>query len=307
MNVAGSLKKQTMEELRFRLARALSASGYEVAPADNRITPLAEKLELIREAGRYKRLLSNLLAANDRANLRSLVLEATFAFHFETAGMPLQYEVRRRPDDETSVDFLRRTGWGKELCIEMRLVQQRQAITTLFEMQLRESVYFGTTLDGAADRADTLRLQRLTLEKAVNPDGQLIKFRRGDANNYNIVAIEVSGLHLGMIDDKDCILVAYGDPEVPDYARRGLFGLFQEPHPEHPDHIKEVAAKYAPFRDAVHAVLFLRQEPPVHPINYNLEYLLVHNRQLVTSAEAEQVAREFHGAMNVWKSIRNRD
>jgi hypothetical protein len=265
------------------------------------------KLELLREVGRYARLLSDLLAANDRANLRSLVLEATFAYHFETAGMPLQYEVRRRPDDETSVDFLRRTEWGKELCIEMRLAQQRQALTTIFEKQLRESAYFGTTLDGEADRADTLRLQRLILEKAVNPNGQLIKFGPDDANNYNIVAIEVSELHLGMIDDKDCVLVAYGDPEVPDYARRGLFGLFQAPRPEYPDHIQEVAATFAPFRDAVHALLFLRQMPPSHPIDYDLEYLLIGNRRMVTSAEAEQVASEFHRAMNVWQSVRNRD
>lgn len=297
---------QSPEELRCQLAGALSASGYQVAPDDNRLTPLVEKLELLQKAGHYPRLLSDLLAANDRANLRSLVLEATFAFHFQSAGMPLQYEVRRRPDDETSVDFLRRTEWGKELCIEMRLVQQRQALTTLFEEQLRKSDYFGTILDGADDRAETLRLQRLVLEKAVNPRGQLIKFSPGDTNTYNVIAIEVSELHLGMIDDLDCVLVAHGDPAVPDHVRRGLFGLFQESRPEYPDHIQQVAARFAPFRDAVHAVLFLRQVPPAHPINYRLEYILISNQRLVTRAEADQIAREFRGAMDVWESVRQR-
>ena len=110
-----------------------------------------------------------------------------------------------------------------------------------------------------------------------------------------------------MIDDIDCALAAYGDPAVPDHARRGLFGLFQEPRTDYPDHIQEVAAKYAPFRIAVHAVLFLRRVPPAHPIDYDLEYILIHNQLLVTSAEAEQVARDFHGAMNVWQSVRDRD
>ncbi len=291
------------EERRYRLAGALTASGYPVEPNDNRLTPLVEKLELLRNAGHYTRLLSNLLAANDSANLRSLVLEATFAYHFQSIGMPLQYEVRRRPDDETSIDFLRQTEWGKTLCIEMRLVQQRHGITTLFEEQLRRSAYFGTLSDGADDRAETLRLQRLVLEKAVNARGQLTKFSPEDINTYNIVAIEVSELHLGMIDDLDCRLVAYGDPAVPDHARRGLFGLFQESCPEYPDHIQEVAARFAPFRDTVHAILFLRQVPPAHPINYRLEYLLIRNRQLVTRAESDQIAREFLRAMDIWESV----
>ncbi len=235
------------------------------------------------------------------------MLEATFAFHFQSAGMPLQYEVRRRLDDETSVDFLHRTTWNRELCIEMRLVQQPQARTSLFEKQLRESNYFGTELDGAVDRKETLRLQRLILEKAVNSKGQLIKFRPEDTNTYNIIAIEVSELHLGMIDHHDCMLVAYGDPAVPIFARRRLFGLFQESRPEDPDYIQEIAARFAPFRDGVHAILFLRQVPPSHPIDYCLEYLLISNQRLVTRGEGTQIAGEFRRTMDIWESVRLRD
>ena len=295
-----------MSKFRRRLADALCASGYPVKPDENRLTPLAEKLELLRGTGHYTRLISDLLAANDGANLRSLVLEVTFAFQFETARMPLRYEVRHRPDDETSVDFLRQSESGKQLCIEMRLVQQRQALTTLFEEQLRNSDYFGTILDGAEDRAETLRLQRLILAKAVNSRGELIKFQPDAVSSYNIVAIEVSELHLGMIDDADCVLAAYGDPAVPELMRRQLFGLFQEPRPEYPPHIHDVAARFAPFSKAVHAVLFLRKVPPGSPIDYRLEYLLVHNRKLMTTEEANNIARDINGAMDVWKSIRDR-
>ncbi len=282
----------------------MTASGYEIEPADGRIAPLLEKLELLQETGRYTRLLSDLLAANDRANLKSLVLEATFASHFERANMPLRYEVRQRADDETSVDFVYRTEWDKKLCIEMRLVQQPAARTALFERQLRESAYFGTTLDGSGDRAETLRLQCLVFEKAVNASGQLIKFSANEEDSYNIVAVEVYELHLKMIDEMDCALVAYGDPVVPELARRGLFGLFQEPQTDYPSYIQEAAARYAPFRSSVHAVLFLRKVRPTHPINYDLEYLFTENPGLMTKMERNRVVAEFNRALNVWESVR---
>ena len=295
-----------MSDLHDRLASALCASGYQVRSDENRLAPLADKLDLLRSTGRYARLISDLFATNDGANLRSLALEVTFAYQFEVAGIPLRYEVRHRPDDETSVDFLREADSGQKLCIEMRLVQQRQAITTLFEEQLRNSPYFGTTLNGVEDRAETLRLQRLILEKAVNSRGELIKFPPDAANSYNVVAIEVSELHLGMIDDADCLLATYGDPAVHEFMRRQLFGLFQEARPEYPLHIHELAASFAPFRAAVHGVLFLRKVPPGSPINFHLEYLFVHNRTLMTAEEATSIAHDIHGAMDVWKSVRNR-
>jgi hypothetical protein len=235
-----------------------------------------------------------------------LVLEATFAFHFEIVDVRLLYEVKRRADNETSVDFFFEDDSGAELCIEMRLVQQRQALTALFKQQLDESGYFGTVLDGDDDRAETIRLQRLILEKAVNSRGELIKFQSDGAKSHNIVAIEVSELHLGMIDDVDCVLAAYGDPAVPDFARRQLFGLFQESRLEYPPYIHEIAARFAPFRRAVHAILFLRKVPPGSPIDYSLEYVLVHNRQLLTQEEATKIAQIFNGAMDVWVSIRRR-
>lgn len=290
-----------MSELSRRLSGALSASGYPIEPCDNRLTPLSEKVKLLQDKGRYTRLISDLFAANDSANLRSLVLEVTFAFHFENADKPLQYEVTRRSEDATSVDFLRQITSGEELYIEMRLVQQRQALTDLFEAQLRDSHYFGTTLDGVADRAETLRLQRIILSKAINKRGKLIKFQPNTPRSCNIVAVEVSEIHLGMPDDNDCLLATYGDRSVPDFARRQIFGLFQEPRPEYPPHIHEIAETFAPFREAVHAVLFLRKIRLKSLFAFDLEYILIHNPKLMTDNQADTIGLEFKQAMDVWR------
>ena len=64
--------------------------------------------------------------------------------------------------------------------------------------------------------------------------------------------------------------------------------------------------RFAPFRRAVHAVLFLRKVPPASPINYCLECLLVHNQKLMTSDEMKNIACGINKAMAVWKSIRDR-
>ena len=298
-----AVKVDLMRDLLRRLADAISASGYPINPDENRLAPLAEKLVFLLKTNRYSRLISGLLDANDDANLRSLVLGVTFAFQFESARIPLRYEVLCRSDDKTSIDFLCETKSSGVLCIELRLAQQRQVLTTLFGKQLRESDSFGTVLDGVDDLEQTLRLQHLILEKAVNSQGELIKFQPDSANSHNIVAIEVSELHLGMIDDADCLLACYGDPAVHPLMRRRLFGLFQEPSQEYPQHIAE---RFAPFRGSVHAVLFLRKVPPASPINYRLEYLLIQNRKLMTSDEVKNIACYFNEAMDVWSQVRNR-
>jgi hypothetical protein len=297
-----------VRDLRSRLAGVLSASGYpRMESDDDRLARLLVKLEFLEDTDRYSRLLRDLLSANDQDNFRSLVLEIIFAYQFESAGMQLHYEVNRRSDDNTTVDFLYEMERVQSICIEMRLVQQTQYLTNNIDEQLRQSSSFQLTVDGIGDRGATLRLQQLIFEKAVNPrTGKVIKFNPKDTSTYNIVAIEVSALHLGMIDDVDCILATYGDPLVPDYARRGLFGLLQKPCAEYADYIQEVAARFASFRSTVHAVLFLKQVPPTHPIDYCLEYLLIPNRRLMAPTESEQIAGDCRRAMNLWESVRKK-
>lgn len=293
-------------ELRTRLAAALNASGYHVDATDDRLVPLVEKIGFLQVLGRYQGLIASLLAANDQSNLKSLLLEATFAFQFERVGKSLRYEVQRRANDETSIDFLRHPASLREICIEMRLAQQRQATTHAIEQQLQQTGYYEVIQDGNDDRAETLRLQRIIHEKVVNAVGQPIKFTSGTADTYNVVAIEVSELHLGMTDGLDCVLAMYGDPAVPEMARRGIFGLFQKVRAEYPDYIHQMASTFSYFRSTVHAVLFLWKVPRGAAIDFQLQYVLVHNRVLMTADEAESVARDFGGAMEVHSVARTR-
>ena len=95
-----ALGDSSITEIHQKLAATLSSSGYPISESDDRLTPLAEKLTLLEATGRYSRLLSSLFATNDKANLQSHILEATFAYQFELSGKPLDYEVQRRSDDE---------------------------------------------------------------------------------------------------------------------------------------------------------------------------------------------------------------
>ena len=291
-------------DIRRRLALALSSSGYSIDEGDDRLVPITEKLTLLHYTGRYSRLLSSLFGANDKANIQSLILEASFAFQFEASGRPLDYEVRRRSDSDTSIDFHWEVSPSRNLYMEMRLVQQRQAFTDLFEMQLSRSSYFGTTLGGVEDQRETLRLQRLIFSKVLNKDGGLIKFSTGTPGDYNFVVVEVSDLHLGMTDLYDCLLATYGDPAVPEVARRQLFGLFQKARAKYPDFIQEIAAKFELFRETVHGVLFLWKRPHGNPINFSLEFFLIPNQNLMTSQEALEIAEDLKGAMRPWSPKR---
>lgn len=286
-------------ELRTRLAAALNASGYQVDATDDRLVPLVERIGFLQVLGRYQGLIASLLAANDQSNLKSLLLEATFAFKFERVEKLLRYEVQRRAHDESSIDFLRHPESLREICIEMRLAQQREVVRSAIERQLEQTGYYEVMQDGNDDRNETLRLQRIIHQKVVNPLGQPIKFTSGTCDSYNVVAIEVSELHLGMTDHMDCLLAMYGDPAVPEMARRNIFGLFQEARPEYPAYIYELSKGFSYFRDTVHAVLFLWKVPRVAPINFDLQYLLVHNCSLMTTEEATAVAQDFRGAMEV--------
>ena len=102
------------------------------------------------------------------------------------------------------------------------------------------------------------------------------------------------------------MLAMYGDQHVPESARRGIFGLFQESRPEYPAHIQQVARDFVAFRESIHAVLFLRKVPPQSSINFRLEYILIDNKALLNASELQGIASDMFGAMEVWESVRAR-
>src|SRR5690242_4178298 len=106
--------------------------------------PLAEvdefwpKLELLQNTGRYGPLISQLAAANDKSNFLALVLEANFAYQFESQGLHLAYEVTQEPTKPSTVDFVRQTPAGKRAYLELRLLQQRKSIKDMIDEQLQK-------------------------------------------------------------------------------------------------------------------------------------------------------------------------
>jgi hypothetical protein len=97
---------------------------------------LLSKLRLLESKGRYARLLANLTSANNKDNLLALVLEATVAFQFESAGIELDYEVAQGTKGAGSIAFRWASATGSTVFMEVRLLQQDKPTADSIESQL---------------------------------------------------------------------------------------------------------------------------------------------------------------------------
>lgn len=289
-----------MSETNKNLAAVYQRNGHAAEDNDPRVISLAAKLDLLKETRRYQSLLGNLFGASDPANLQSLLLEAVFAFQFESAGKPLQYEAKQRDDDNTSIDFLRQLPSDNKLYIEMRLLQQSNWITGDIAEQVEFFGGYAVTLDGEQDKKEVLRLQRTVLEKAQDKHGRPIKFAEARDRQFNVIAVEVSELQLGMVDLDDCLLVTYGDPAVHRINQRGVVGLFQQVDASYPQQLLEAAKMFEAFRSNIHGVLFLWKTPP-GPADFELQYFLACNRALMSAADAELVETDLRAALAIYQ------
>jgi hypothetical protein len=100
---------------------------------EDQLDGLWSKLQLLITKGTYRKLLSNIEKANDRSNFVALVLEATIAFQFESAGILLDYEIKQDPNHKSSVDFRWNTTSEQTVYIEVRLLQQDRGTTESIE------------------------------------------------------------------------------------------------------------------------------------------------------------------------------
>ena len=57
---------------------------------------------------------------------------------------------------------------------------------------------------------------------------------------------------------------------------------------------------FSPLGETVHGVLFLWKVPAGSPINFTLDYFLIHNRHLMTNDEALEIGEDLNGAMHPW-------
>ncbi|NUZ08665.1 hypothetical protein [Piscinibacter koreensis] len=270
---------------RATLVEAISASGGAVQP-DDQVDGLLAKLRALEATGRYASLLKGISSANDKSNFLSLLLEATFAYQFESRGLSLDYEVKQGASEGSSIDFGLKLGDAGAAYFELRLLQQDQATATKIAQQLTDAGLYAVIKDGVDEQREILKLQSIVLSKVEDKHGKPTKFLKVDPGAFNVVAVCVSDLLLGMADLHDCILATYGDPEVPEECRRGIFGLFQDLKPVYPAEIQVAAKRFAHLKATIHAVLFLFKPNGSGILDYSLQQLLVWNRALTTEADA---------------------
>jgi hypothetical protein len=266
------------------LLTALENSGAK-SVTEKDFEGLLSKLTFLEKIGRYGKLLASIESSNDKSNFFACVLEATFAYQFETAGKPLEYEVQQDKDNPTKIDFARNLESGDTLYFEARLLQQDKPTSASIEKQLQASGTYRVAKCGAEEADDIVRLQRVILSKVQKADGTPIKFSQAKAGAINVVVVDISGILLRQADVFDCLLAAHGDPAVDKVYRRGIFGLFQEFEKEHPERIQNLATLHAHFRNTVHGVLFVFKDDNADVLGYRLEQYLVWNTRLVNSEQ----------------------
>lgn len=279
---------------RTTLEGAIQAFGGGKQP-DDQVEGLLAKLHVLEAKGRYGLLLNALADTNDESNFRSLVLEATFAYQFEVAGMALEYEVRQAPDQPSSVDFRLNATSGESVFFEVRLLQQDQATANDIAAQLKANKQYVVVKDGRAEAVDIIRLQSTILSKVQKSDGTPIKFLKAEPGVVNIVVVAVSDILLGTPDMYDCVLAAYGDSEVPEPCRRGVFGMFQDVKDADTAELQAFATRFEHCKGILHGVLFVFRPHGAGVLAYNLQQVMVWNRSLVSrtlgTSLMEQMAR----------------
>ncbi|WP_019656086.1 hypothetical protein [Variovorax atrisoli] len=283
-----SLERQVIEA-------AIKASGGAEQPAEH-VESLLAKLHYLEKIGRYGQLLKGIAKSNDKSNFLALLLEVTFAYQFELAGFPLDYEAKQIAEQTSSIDFKMTLPSGEAVYFELRLLQQDRKTAEDIAKQLAASTVYQVMKDGADEQAEIFRAQSTLLSK-VESGGKPIKFLSIEKGTFNIVVLCVSDLLLGTVDQHDCMLATYGDSEVPKHYRREIFGLFQEPKPAYPKHIQAAAARFKHFRATVHAVLFLFRTDDDGALDYSLRQVLVWNRSLISTEAAKCVCEA------VYKSV----
>lgn len=273
------------------LIDAIKRSGGKQSALDE-TDALWAKLDYLQKAVRYKQLLSQLKDANDRSNFLALVLEANFAYQFESRGLELAYEVKQDAQQGSSIDFLRRTPDGNNVFFELRLLQQAESITSSINAQLQKCNVYRIAMDGQDEQDEVFRLQNTILSKVQDKNGKPTKFFSTAADAVNIVVVDATDNILGAIDVFDCKLAIYGDPGVDEIHRRNVFGLFQEGRCEYPQRILDLAIKYSHIRNALHGVLFLFKKPDTGMLAYQLEQYLMWNPALIDTEKASPIHKE---------------
>ncbi len=243
-----------MEEIEHKLNAVLSRLGMDTNARSDTISFFRKKLELLSETKKYNGLLKSLFASNNLSEFNSYVFEALFAYDFQSKKQSLTYEVTPLTDSNSSVDFYYELD-DFNIYFELRLVQQKNEISKSIETQLATNNSYEIQLNGEDEARETIRLQNLILSKCQRTDGTPIKFKTPEEGTLNFIVINLSELHLGMIDKLDCLLTMYGDKSVPSFCRLGIFGMWQDLIEISTKEEKALHEKFQYFRETIAAYL----------------------------------------------------
>jgi hypothetical protein len=278
-----------------KLNNVLTGFGMDTKAWSAIVSDFGDKLILLDRAANYKKLLRSLFSSKNLDEFNSYVFEVQFAYDFEVSDHPLLYETNRLGKGLSTVDFCHELGTDSDerIYFELRLIQQRNWITKLIAFEIKERKYYEIGLTGNDAKDETIRLQNLILSKCQDKKGNPIKFTRGN-ESANVIVVNVSALHLGMIDQYDCILTAYGDSAVPFYYRLGIFGLFQQLSSNHTGKDNEIYLKFKYVREAIHGILFVRHVKGSGYldrlfIDRELEYFIVFNNNLLEETDSGRI------------------
>lgn len=280
------------------LIDAIRRSGGKPNALDE-VDALWARLDYLDKTARFKLLLSQLSKANDTSNFLASVLEATFAYQFESQGLELTYEIRQDTHHNSSIDFLQKTSMGDSVYFELRLLQQTKIIKGWINAQLQKSKFYRVIMNEHGERDEIIRIQNTIVDKVQDKNGNPIKFFSSATDVVNIAVLDATESMLGTIDIRDCMLATHGDPAVEVSYRRQVFGLFQEDKPEYPQCVHNLAVKYARIRNTLHGVLFLFKKPNTGILAYQLEQQLMWNPMLIDSIRTRPICADIARAIPV--------
>ncbi len=285
------------------LIDAIKKSGGSQSALDE-VDDMWARVDFLQKTGRYGALLSQIYNANDKSNLLALTLELNFAYQFESVGLELTYEVSQDAQQNSTIDFLRVSPGGEKVFFELRLIQQPQDIADSIARQIESTERYKIALDAEDDQDAVVRIQRNILSKVQDKKGNPIKFLSASKTAINIVAVDIADCMLGMMDIHDCMLACQGDSGVEEPYRRGVFGLFQPDMPHFPQHIHDLAKRYAHIRGTIHGILFL-DRVGVQILTYRLCHYLVWNPALIDESTARCIIADVSTAIPAHPSLSN--
>jgi hypothetical protein len=274
------------QEIETKLNNVLKRLGMDI-PGSEEVLYFRQKIELLADSKNYNKLLRALFSSNDLYGFNSYVFEVQFAYDFQSKNQSLIYEVKQLSNINSSIDYCYNLDNQNTIFFELRLLMQRNWITESIKSQLDNNNFYAIELNGEDEKKETERLQNTILSKCQDAEGKPVKFREPVEGNYNFIVINITELQMGGIDKFDCILAMYGDKHVPEFCRRGIFGMWQELQQTDSSNEEKLYQKFQYFRKTIHGVLFVRQERKCGYLGniylgWELEYFPILNNNIIS-------------------------